>query len=125
METSSSFAVSWIFSAVSVDTPKLSWIAEVSFSGKGDVEASGAGVGEDDGTVEGSSVGIGVFVGCGTADGAGAPVAGGVFVGCGTADGAGTPVAGGGVMAGVGSSVGWGVAKVTATVWLLWTSCIL
>ena len=120
METFSSFAVAWIFTAVSGDTPSSSWMVERSFFGKdvgfGDLTGDGDGFG--------SAVvsGAGVNVGDGDdAGGSGVSVSAGGDVTTGV--GAGTSV--GGMDAG-SSGVGWAdPANVTTTVWLLWTSVIL
>ena len=126
MGTSSSFAAAWIFTAVSGETPRPSWMAERSFSGRGDGETWGAdvkdGTGDRGGFHSGVADGTGVFVGDGEADGTGVPVGSGVSVGLGepwVGTGVGTGV-------GVGTSVGWGdPVKVTTTVWLLWILGIL
>ncbi len=116
METSSSFAATWIFTAVSGETPRPSVMVERFLSGRGVVKASDVDAGEDSGFWEGESSGD--FVDDGAADGTGSSVGlddsidpGGSVVGIGV-----------GVMAGVGvgSSVGWGDStKVTMIVWLL------
>ena len=122
-ETSSSFAVIWIFTAVSGETPRPSWMAERSFSGRGDGDALGAGVkdgaGDGDGFCPGVTDGTGVFVGDGEADGTGVPVGSGISVGLGepwVGTGVGTGV-GVGSSVGVGTGVGWGdPVKVTTIV---------
>lgn len=101
MGISSSVAASWIFAAVSGETPSPSWMAEMSSSGWSD----------------GDGDGIGAPIGCGAAGMSGVYAGFGVSVNPGDS----TADAGDGVMAGsgIGSGVGWrDPAKVTATVWL-------
>lgn len=118
MGTSSSFAVAWIFTAVSRETPRPSVMSERSLSGKGVWETSGVGTGD----------GVGFWDGTGSWDGigSGATEGAGVSVETGVADGVDVSVgiggSGVGVTAGVGVGSGVGCVfsvKVTRIVWAL------
>lgn len=122
-ETFSFFAAAWIFAAVSGGTPSPSPMAEMSFSGTGEREGCGTGVGD---TFAGPSVDDGVPVGSAGSGDDGVPVGSagsgddGVSVGSAGSGDDGISVGSSGSEVGVitgGVGVA-GAANVTSIVWL-------